>query len=429
MTNQKYYKSLTLGCKVNTYETQAVLEELDKLGYAESIDDQCDIFVINTCSVTATSDQKSRQKIRNAIKEYPNAIIFVMGCSSQLQGKEIAKIPGVSIIIGTSSRGNVESLINQYLETKETVYAVEKDNRNQKYEEIAISAYKENTRAFLKVQDGCNNFCSYCVIPYTRGNSRSRKPEEVICEVDRLVNNNFKEIVITGIDTASYGEDFKDLNYNFNQLIKDILEHNKKLVRLRISSIEESQIDDELITMFKENPRIAKHFVIPLQSGSASVLRRMNRKYTKEEFLEKIKKIRRELPDAALAADVIVGFPGETEEEFEESKEFIKECDFDFLHVFPYSQRPGTVAAKMKDQVPADVKKKRVKELIALGNELQDRYFKKFEGKEVDVIVETWDEKKHLSYGHSSEYLDVFFESDVDNRNEVVKVKFHQFKK
>lgn len=424
MTKQKYYKSCTLGCKVNTYETQAILEELDKIGYEESIDNKCDIYVINTCSVTSTSDQKSRQKIRSAINEYPSAIIFVMGCSSQIQGEEIAKIPGVSIIIGTSSRGNVKDLIEKFESTKKLVYAVDKDNRKQKYEEIAISAYKENTRAFLKVQDGCNNFCSYCVIPYTRGNSRSRKPEEVICEVDRLVKNNFKEIVITGIDTASYGEDFENNDYNFTRLIREILDNNKDLVRLRISSIEESQIDDDLIQMFKDNPRIAKHFVIPLQSGSESVLKRMNRKYKKADFLAKIQKIRKELPDAALAADVIVGFPGETEEEFEESMEFIKECDFDFLHVFPYSQRPGTVAAKMKDQVPGPVKKERVKKLIRLGNELKDRYVSKFEGKEVEVIVESWDEKTHVSYGHSSNYLDVYFKSDVDNRNEVVKVKF-----
>jgi threonylcarbamoyladenosine tRNA methylthiotransferase MtaB len=426
MTNQKYYKSCTLGCKVNTYETQAVLEELDKMGYVESIDDKCDIYVINTCSVTATSDQKSRQKIRSAISENPSAIIFVMGCSSQIQGEEIAKIPGVSIIIGTSSRGNIKKLVEEYEATKKLVYAVDKDTRNQKYEEIAISAYKENTRAFLKVQDGCNNFCSYCVIPYTRGNSRSRKPEEVLCEVDRLVENNFKEIVITGIDTASYGEDFENKDFNFTRLIREILEHNKKLVRLRISSIEESQIDDDLIQMFKDNPRIAKHFVIPLQSGSESVLKRMNRKYKKADFLAKIKKIRKELPDAALAADVIVGFPGESEEEFEESMQFIKECDFDFLHVFPYSPRPGTAAAKMKNQVPGTVKKERVKKLINLGNELKKRYFEKFEGKEVEVIVETWDEKTKMSYGHSSNYLDVYFPSEVDNRNEVVKVVFHQ---
>lgn len=421
----KYYKCFSLGCKVNTYETQAVCQILNEHGYHESKDDQCDLIVINTCAVTLTSESKSRQKIRSLRSKYPNAILFVMGCYSQLHSEEVIAIEGVDIVIGTSKRNEIISLIEKFETNKKQIVNVEVNNRNQKYECLNISSYNENTRAFLKIQDGCNNFCSYCVIPYVRGNIRSRSKEDVLSEVDRLVENGYQEIVLTGIDMASYGEDLNN-ETSFNDLIRSILKHNKNLKRLRISSLEASLIDDEFISLLNEFPQIARHLHIPLQSGSKEVLKRMNRKYTKEQFLENLTKIRKAIPEIALACDVIVGFPGETEEEFEETYSFIKECGFNYLHVFPYSIRPGTVAAKMKNQVNPQVKKERVARLIELGNDLKEEYESKFVGREVDVIVETYNPKTNLFKGYSSNYLEVHLSSENDVRGKYLKVIYNR---
>lgn len=421
----KYYKCFSLGCKVNTYETQAVCQILNEHGYHESKDDQCDLIVINTCAVTLTSESKSRQKIRSLRSKYPNAILFVMGCYSQLHSEEVIAIEGVDIVIGTSKRNEIISLIEKFETNKKQIVNVEVNNRNQKYECLNISSYNENTRAFLKIQDGCNNFCSYCVIPYVRGNIRSRSKEDILSEVERLVENGYQEIVLTGIDMASYGEDLNN-ETSFNDLIRSILKHNKNLKRLRISSLEASLIDDEFISLLNEFPQIARHLHIPLQSGSKEVLKRMNRKYTKEQFLENLTKIRKAIPEIALACDVIVGFPGETEEEFEETYSFIKECGFNYLHVFPYSIRPGTVAAKMKNQVNPQVKKERVARLIELGNDLKEEYESKFVGREVDVIVETYNPKTNLFKGYSSNYLEVHLSSKNDVRGKYLKVIYNR---
>ena len=421
----KYYKCFSLGCKVNTYETQAVCQILNEHGYHESKDDQCDLIVINTCAVTLTSESKSRQKIRSLRSKYPNAILFVMGCYSQLHSEEVIAIEGVDIVIGTSKRNEIISLIEKFETNKKQIVNVEVNNRNQKYECLNISLYNENTRAFLKIQDGCNNFCSYCVIPYVRGNIRSRSKEDILSEVDRLVENGYQEIVLTGIDMASYGEDLNN-ETSFNDLIRSILKHNKNLKRLRISSLEASLIDDEFISLLNEFPQIARHLHIPLQSGSKEVLKRMNRKYTKEQFLENLTKIRKAIPEIALACDVIVGFPGESEEEFEETYSFIKECGFNYLHVFPYSIRPGTVAAKMKNQVNPQVKKERVARLIELGNDLKEEYESKFVGREVDVIVETYNPKTNLFKGYSSNYLEVHLSSENDVRGKYLKVIYNR---
>lgn len=423
----KYYKTYTLGCKVNTYETQAVSALLEKEGYQESKDDRCDLIIVNTCAVTLTSESKSRQKIRSLKKLYPNAVMFVMGCYSQLHPEQVEKIEGVDIVIGTSKRSEIVNLINQYFIDKEKIIKVEKENRNQKYECLNISSYNENTRAFLKIQDGCNNFCSYCVIPYTRGNIRSRPKEEIICEVKRLIDNSYQEIVLTGIDMASYGVDL-DNSTSLNDLIDEILSKNPSLKRLRISSLEASQITDEFVSLLIKYPQIARHLHIPLQSGSEGVLKRMNRKYTKEQFREDIRKIRNVIPDIALACDVIVGFPGETEEEFMETYNFIIDCGFDYLHVFPYSPRPGTLASKMKDQVPDNIKKERVSRLIALGKSLKENYEDLFDGKEVEVIVESYLPKMKMYHGYSSNYLDVYIKSEEDIKGKYVKTIYHKMK-
>ena len=411
----KYYKTLSLGCKVNTYETEAIKELLEKEGYIESHDEKCDVFVINTCAVTQVGEQKSRQMIRKSIKSNPHAIFVVMGCYSQLHPEVVKEIEGTNIILGTSRRSEIISLIKEFEEKKEQIVKVNKDNRNEEYECLNIVSYNENTRAFVKVQDGCNNFCSYCIIPYTRGGFRSRNKESILEEIHALADASFQEIVITGVDTAGYGSDKND-GYYFNDLIKDILKEETRIKRIRISSIEASQIDDEFIEILKTNPRIASHLHIPLQSGSAGVLKRMHRKYTKEEFLERIKKIRNALPEIALACDVIVGFPGETEDEFLECVEFIKECGFNYLHVFPYSIRPGTLASKMDNQIDPKVKKDRVHRLIEVGEKLKMEYEKKFIERELDVIIESYDPKTKLYKGYSSNYIEVH----VSSKEEII---------
>lgn len=418
----KYYKTISLGCKVNTYETQAVKELLKQKGYEESHDDKCDVFVINTCAVTQVGEQKSRQMIRKAIKENPDATMIVMGCYSQLHPEIVKEIKGADIILGTSSRRDVIPCLEEFEKNHKQIVSDMSNVRKQDYEELNIIDYTENTRAFVKVQDGCNNFCSYCIIPYTRGNFRSRDKDSIIKEIHALADASYQEIVITGIDTAGYGKEKND-GYRFNDLLKDILKEEPRIKRIRISSIEASQIDDEFINILKTEPRVAHHLHIPLQSGSAGVLKRMRRKYTKEEFLSKIKKIRQALPDIALACDVIVGFPGETEEEFVESMEFIKECGFDYLHVFPYSIRPGTPAATMENQIDPKVKKERVHRLIQLGDKLKEQYENKFIGKELDVIFESFDPKTKLYKGYSSNYIEVKTKSwqDLVGKYETVK--------
>ena len=418
----KFYKTLALGCKVNTYEVQAIKELLDKNGYQESHDDKCDVFIINTCAVTQVGEQKSRQMIRKAIKKYPDAVHVVMGCYSQLHPEIVKDIEGTSIVLGTTNRSKIIELLKEYEESKKQIVLVNKENRKEEYECLRITSYSENTRAFIKIQDGCNNFCSYCIIPYTRGNFRSRPKEEIFNEIKELCDHGFLEVVLTGIDSAGYGKEFKDSSYRFNDLLKDIISKEPRLKRIRISSMEESELDDEFIDILKKNPVVAPHLHIPLQSGSETVLKRMRRKYNKEQFKSTIDKIKKAVPNIALACDVIVGFPGETEEEFVESMEFIKECGFNYLHVFPYSIREGTPASKMENQIDPKVKKERVHRLIELGKKLKEEYECKFVNKEINVIVETYNPKTKLYQGYSDNYIDVKIESDKNILGEYVSV-------
>lgn len=422
----KYYKSVTLGCKVNTYETQAISQILNENGYIESYDKEVDLIIVNTCAVTSTSESKSRQKIRSLKKENPKAIVFVMGCYSQLHPEEVSTLKEADIIIGTSKRSKILEYINRFDKTQKQIVDVETNNRCQSYECLNISSYNENTRAFLKIQDGCNNFCSYCVIPFTRGNIRSRDKLDIIKEVNRLVSNGYQEIVLTGIDMASYGKDLMNVNTSFNDLLKTILMTNVDLKRLRISSLEASLIDDEFVSILTQYPQVARHLHIPLQSGSRTVLERMNRKYTKEAFLVSLRKIKEAIPDIALACDVIVGFPGETEDEFLETLNFIEECGFNYLHVFPYSPRPNTVASKMENQVPSNIKKERVNRLISLGRRLKEEYENKFIGKRVDVIIETYNPKTKLYKGYSSNYLEVFVSSSIDIKGKYLFTTYYK---
>ena len=415
------FKIITLGCKVNSYESQAMKEMLIRNGYEESVSKEADILIVNSCAVTHVAEHKSRQKVSSLAKNNPNSIVIVCGCSSQLHPDKMKDIDNVAIVIGNNNHSDIISLIEKFKSEKKQIVEVDRNTRLRTYQRLNISSFSEKIRSFVKIGDGCNNFCSYCIIPYTRGNLRSRDKDEILCEIKTLVSNGYKEVAITGIDSASYGIEFED--YKFNDLLEDITKI-ENLKRLRISSIEASQMDERFISILKSNEVITPHLHIPLQSGSDTVLKRMRRKYTCDQFYEKVKRIQDEIPLIALACDVIVGFPGETEEEFMETYNFIKKCNFAFLHVFPYSPREGTYAATMKDQVKDHIKKERVARLINLGKELELNYKQKFVGKEVKVLIENYDKKKEKYHGLTPNYLDVYLESDKDLVNEIVTVTY-----
>ena len=375
----------TLGCKVNTYESNAMLKIFNEAGYQEvDFKQVADVYVINTCTVTNTGDSKSRQMIRKAIRKNPKATICVVGCYSQTAPEEIEKIEGVGVVLGTQYRSDIVKYVDEHLGTGEMVIKVDNVMNLRKFEDLNIDRFK-NTRAFLKIQDGCNNFCTYCIIPYARGRVRSRQKESVLNQAQKLVDNGYVEIVLTGIHTAGYGEDLDD--YSFYELLVDLVKI-KGLKRLRISSIETSQISDEIIDLIGSNEIIVDHLHVPLQAGSDATLKRMNRKYTTAEYLEKINKIRSYLPNIAFTTDVIVGFPGETDEEFEETYNFIKQVNYSELHVFPYSPRKNTPAAKMKGQVNDQIKHERANRLLQLSKELNHEFALKQIGKTLKVLFD-----------------------------------------
>ena len=402
------FKCISLGCKVNSYECSALSSTLINKGFIESKDDNPDVVIINTCSVTATADQKSRQHIRKLMKQYPNAICVVMGCYSQGNVDYISKEIKPHIIVGTSNRDKIPDFVEQYLKNKKQIVAVDDKPRLFRYEELGVTSFSENVRAYLKIQDGCDNFCTYCLSPYRRGKMRSRAKENVIQEAKYLIEKGYPEIVLTGIHVGGYGRDLNDVK--FSDLVEEIA-NLPGLRSLRISSIEESEIDDKLIDLFAHHKVVAKHLHIPLQSGSDSSLKLMNRKYTCEEFLSKIKRIKEALPDVAITTDVIVGFPNEGEKEFQETFDFIKDCGFHMLHVFPFSAREGTVAYNMKGQVDPRIKKERVSKLLELSQQLWEEYTSRFVGKEIEVLIEKVDSKTKTAFGHSSNYIDV----QIDN--------------
>ena len=402
-------KLISLGCKVNSYENNALKELFLLNGFSDK--DKQDIVIINTCSVTAVADQKSRQIIRREKRKNPNAIICVMGCYAQKNADYIQKECGADIIVGTSNRNKIVDFVKQFIKYKKPIIAVDKDPRKFKYESFKTIAIPNSTRAYVKVEDGCNNFCSYCTIPYTRGVARSRDKDEIIKEISTLVDNGFNEVVITGIHTAHYGLD--NNGTSFSDLIEEIC-NIPNLYRIRISSIEESEIDDKFINLLKKYPQIANHLHMPLQSGSPSVLKRMCRKYNVQDFINKVNRIREVRPDIAITTDVIVGFPGESEEEFLETYNFIKEVNFSELHVFPFSAREGTKAAQMDNQISPSVKAKRVDSLINLSNELQSKYRSLFIGKELEVILEERNKTTGLLSGFTSNYLKL--EADLSDK-------------
>ncbi|WP_100406745.1 tRNA (N(6)-L-threonylcarbamoyladenosine(37)-C(2))-methylthiotransferase MtaB [Bacillus solitudinis] len=414
----------TLGCKVNHYETEAIWQLFKQEGYAKvEFEAKSDVYVINTCTVTNTGDKKSRQVIRRAIRKNPDAVICVTGCYAQTSPAEIMAIPGVDIVVGTQDRTKMLDFIEQFKREREPINGVGNIMKSRVYEELDVPAFTDRTRASLKIQEGCNNFCTFCIIPWARGLMRSRDPQEVIKQATQLVDAGYKEIVLTGIHTGGYGEDLKD--YSLARLLED-LEQVEGLKRIRISSIEASQLTDEVIRVIDNSEKVVRHLHIPLQSGSNTVLKRMRRKYTMEFFAERLERLKEILPGLAVTSDVIVGFPGETEEEFQETYDFINTHKFSELHVFPYSKRTGTPAARMEDQVDEMVKNERVHRLIGLSNQLAKEYASQFEGEVLEMIPEEEDKDQpnnDIFIGYTDNYLKVKVPATIDLVGQVIKVK------
>lgn len=415
----------TLGCKVNHYETEAIWQLFKDQGYERTeFDHQADVYVVNTCTVTNTGDKKSRQVIRRAVRQNPDAVICVTGCYAQTSPAEIMAIPGVDIVVGTQDRTKMLGYIDQYRQERQPINAVRNIMKNRVYEELDVPSFTDRTRASLKIQEGCNNFCTFCIIPWARGLMRSRDPQEVIHQAQQLVDAGYLEIVLTGIHTGGYGQDLKD--YNLAQLLRDIEANVKELKRLRISSIEASQLTDEVIEVLRDSEIVVNHLHIPIQSGSDTVLKRMRRKYTMEFFGERLDCLSEALPDLAITSDVIVGFPGETEEEFMETYNFIRDHKFSELHVFPFSPRTGTPAARMEDQVDEEIKNERVHRLISLNDQLAKEYASRFENVVLDVIPEEHfkeSDNENLYVGYTANYLKVVFEASEEMIGKLVKVK------
>lgn len=405
---------LSLGCKVNTYESEYIRNILEKRGYEiKDFSDKCDIYIINTCTVTNTSDTKSSKMLRRARKENPDAIIVAMGCF--IESNKDNPIPGIDIVIGNRDKDKVPDLIDEYLKNKERIIRLYK-GRTDIFEDMYITNFPGRTRAFVKIQDGCDNFCSYCIIPFVRGKCRSKDKDKVIEEITALVNNGYKEVVLTGIHTGSYG---RDLDISFADLLNEIIKI-KGLKRLRISSIEATELNEDVLNILKNSNIIVDHLHIPLQAGSNEILKSMNRKYDLKYFEDKIAEIRSIRPDISITTDIIVGFPGETEELFKETLNTVKRINFSKVHVFPYSERKGTKSERLPNKIPSNIKKDYVKRLIELSKELEIEYASKFIGEELEILVEQT--KDDFSYGHTSNYLNVKVKGKLPH-NELIKVK------
>jgi threonylcarbamoyladenosine tRNA methylthiotransferase MtaB len=415
----------TLGCKVNFYDTEAMWQLFKNEGY-EQVDFEtttADVYIINTCTVTNTGDKKSRQIIRRAVRRNPDAVIAVTGCYAQTSPAEIMAIPGVDLVVGTQDREKLMSFVGQIQQDRLPVNAVRNIMKTREFEELDVPDFSERTRAFLKIQEGCNNFCTFCIIPWSRGLSRSRKPESVLNQARQLVASGYKEIVLTGIHTGGYGDDLE--NYRLANLLQE-LDGIDGLERIRISSIEASQIDDEVIHVLNSSPKMCRHLHIPLQAGDDEILKRMRRKYTTAEFAEKIARIHEAMPGVAVTTDVIVGFPGETEEQFENGYRFMERMGFAEMHVFPYSKRTGTPAARMEDQVDEELKHERVHKLIELSERMQASYGSQWVGHELSVIPEReakGTEGQGLMSGYTDNYLQVVFNGDDSMIGKLCRVR------
>ena len=402
------FNIITLGCKVNIYETEMIKESFFNHGYKIS-DENPGVIIINTCSITNIADIKSKKIIRRMKREHPESILIVVGCTAQNHQESLNNLD-IDILIGTKDKSKLIDILNEYKKSKKK-YVKFYDISKSEFEDMSVSKFTNHTRCFIKIQDGCNNFCSYCIIPYLRGRNRFKDFNKVLEEAKGLVRSGHKEIVLIGIHTGSYPH-----------LVKLIDEMSKieKLERIRISSIEITEIDEKFLNMLKNNPKVCNHLHIPLQSGSDKILKLMNRKYDKKYFENVINKLRSIKPDISITTDVIVGFPSESENDFNECVEFCKKLNFSKIHVFPYSIRSGTIAANIKEQLESKIKKERSRVLSKISDELEEKYYKKFINSEVDILTEEIDGK--VSIGHTSNYLKVVVNEILDH-NEIYKVK------
>ena len=411
---------ITLGCKVNQYETNAMIQQFIEKGY-EIVEhtEKAYIYIVNTCTVTNMSDRKSRQMLRRVKELNPNAIVVACGCYVQVAKEEVEKIEEIDLVLGNNEKKDIVNYVEKYIETKETKIQAEDVMGQKEFVEFGDITFTEKTRAVIKVQDGCDRFCSYCIIPYARGRVRSRKPEHIISEICKIAEEGIKEVVITGIHIASYGKDFKD-DYKLIDLLEEI--HKiEEIQRIRLGSIEPLLITEEFVNRLEKLPKVCHQFHLSLQSGCDETLKRMNRRYTTEQFKEITQILRKTFEDAILTTDIIVGFPGESEEEFNNTYTFLKEIKFYKMHVFKYSPRKGTKAAVMPNQIDGNKKEERSRKLIALSSQNEKEYNESYIGKEVEILFE--EEKDGIWQGHSKNYILAHYKTSENMENKIVKLK------
>ncbi len=418
----------TLGCKVNTYETDAMEQMMRDGGYdIVPFEKGADVYIINTCSVTNMADHKSRQMLRRARKMNPDAVVVAVGCYVQADPQKAVEDTGADLVIGNNRKKDLLQILHDFMEGRGH-NAVINIGDEREYEELELGTIMDHTRAYIKVQDGCNQFCSYCIIPYTRGRIRSRKPEDVVEEIKRLAKEGIKEVVLTGIHLSSYGKDWGEENGLLHLIEK--IHDNDGIERIRLGSLEPRIITDEFTERLGKLDKICPHFHLSLQSGCDTVLKRMNRHYTTGEYLKGCERLRTVFKNPAITTDVIVGFPGETEEEFEQTKEFLKKVRFYEMHIFKYSPRKGTRAAVMPEQIPESVKTERSNCLLQMEKELSEEYRKSFIGKEMKILLESilHTEQGDYMLGHSREYVKAAYpikkgDTEEQHCNRMVKAK------
>ena len=428
----KVVRFVTLGCKVNQYETNAMAQKFLEKGYQiieeitpENEDIKPDICIINTCTVTNMSDRKSRQMLRRMKEKNPSTIVVAVGCYAQVAKNELAKIPEIDLVLGNNEKVEIVKYVEEYINNHINNVELDDVMYSKEFSDFGDVTYTEKTRAVIKIQDGCDRFCSYCIIPYARGRVRSRKPENIISEITQIASKGIKEVVITGIHIASYGKDFamskdsKLTNYRLIDLLEEINEI-QGIQRIRLGSIEPLLITVEFVERLKKLEKICHHFHLSLQSGCDETLKRMNRRYTTEQFKEIVRLLRGAYSDVNLTTDIIVGFPGETDEEFNKTYQFLKEIKFYKMHIFKYSPRKGTKAAVMPNQINGDIKEERSKKLIELSDRNEIEYNKSYIGKNVEVLFE--EEKDGMYKGHTQNYIMVYCQSKEKLDNKIIDV-------
>lgn len=410
----------TLGCRVNQYETEAMAEAFIKKGYEiADFNDLCDVYVVNSCTVTAMGDKKSRQAVRRAKRLAPDSVTVIAGCYAQAMKKEGKTLKEADIILGTDMKGKAVEAVENFLKEKEQIIMVEDLKDHRTFCETPLTTYQAKTRAMLKIEDGCDRFCSYCIIPYVRGPVRSRQPEEIKKELKILGENNFKEIVITGIQVAAYGKDL-DVDLGLIDII-ELAAAEESIERIRLGSLEPVVITEDFMMRAKNTGKLCPSFHLSLQSGCDSVLKRMNRRYTTKEYKNAIDLIRKFYPDAGITTDIIVGFPGETEEEFKTSLEFAEKIAFSHVHVFPYSIREGTKAALMNGQLEKSVKEERVKKMSAVADKTKETFLNSVIGKTYPVLFEQ-EVESGVYEGYTPNYIAIRMKSDTNIAHQIIDV-------